>query len=614
MYRVELLEEKARRERAVEALERRKRADEQSKAEKSSAGEQKVEKASRTPVKEPIPSKASLSEWRATQNASLKTVRCYRCDGQGRSFKFDQADAKCCACDGFGSWLAAEAPSRCPACGGAGRILSRRTLQELPSSHGSHEALVEAFLDGSIVCEGCNGLGGVRSFQGKQSYMSELWAAPPKSPDRGKNADNHRWKGFWREAPVRSSEVIAPSRFLEESPKAQRAKEAKARRLVNRLQPRMPSPREPPQAPINFVKLAMGPLTVYEGRFDRKGATGAALTEEEADGSGSGHANIRSSLSLQHPPVSTPSPHLTRQPLRGSDTASSATWHVVGSRFYNVEPPPPPPLHGVPEVEVPTPPRPPPEPPTATTPARRPASARGRLEGAGAITPRGTPPGRHIMNLALLPPQYTKSGKSRPARPWQVSKTKGKEDHAAPRLWSVGDMPFSMPISTERLSSEVRELATKAAIGAANRVLESFANGDMSAAILQQQRTVSPPRLSPPPREYEKPWQSYQAAVKPRGGSRLSTSNLRQHEKVLAARVPRVYTRPSTAPPERRRHELYDHAEEEEEELEEGEEGEEGEEEAEAEPEQPLTDSMYDELSRLYLTRTLVRPWDVPNC
>ena len=36
----------------------------------------------------------------------------------------------------------------------------------------------------------------------------------------------------------------------------------------------MPSPREPPQAPINFVKLAMGPLTVYEGRFDRKGATG----------------------------------------------------------------------------------------------------------------------------------------------------------------------------------------------------------------------------------------------------------------------------------------------------------------------------------------------------
>ena len=98
------------------------------------------------------------------------------------------------------------------------------------------------------------------------------------------------------------------------------------------------------------------------------------------------------------------------------------------------------------------------------------------------------------MNLALLPPQYTKSGKSRPARPWQVSK-KQEKSHA-PRLWSVGDMPFSMPISTERLSSEVRELATKAAIGAANRVLESFANGDMSAAILQQQRTVSPPRLS----------------------------------------------------------------------------------------------------------------------
>ena len=48
---------------------------------------------------------------------------------------------------------------------------------------------------------------------------------------------------------------------------------------------------------------------------------------------------------------------------------------------------------------------------------------------------------------------------------------------------------------------------------------------------------------------------------------------------------------------------------------EEGEEGEEeGEEEEEAEPEQPLTDGMYDEISRLYLTKTLVRPWDVPNC
>ena len=76
MYRVELLEEKARRERAVEALERRKRADEQSKAEKSSAGEQKVEKASRTPVKEPIPSKASgFSSRKSTTQPSQSTRR-----------------------------------------------------------------------------------------------------------------------------------------------------------------------------------------------------------------------------------------------------------------------------------------------------------------------------------------------------------------------------------------------------------------------------------------------------------------------------------------------------------------------------------------------------------
>ena len=173
MYRVELLEEKARRERAVEALERRKRADEQSKAEKSSAGEQKVEKASRTPVQGANP----IQRRRSANGVPLKTPLSRRCaataaTAKGAASSLIRPTPSAVRAMGLGHGSLQRRP-RAVRRAAAPAAFSRRTLQELPSSHGSgHEALVQAFLDGSIICEGCNGLGGVRSFQGKQSYMS----------------------------------------------------------------------------------------------------------------------------------------------------------------------------------------------------------------------------------------------------------------------------------------------------------------------------------------------------------------------------------------------------------------------------------------------------------